>query len=393
MIQFATASRLDGISEYYFATKLREIAQMRAEGIPVVNLGIGSPDLPPAPEVAEALQHHSQQSGAHGYQSYTGLPALRAAWAAWYGQYYHTSLTADHVLPLIGSKEGIMHVAMTFLQPGDVALVPDPGYPTYKAASLLAGASVHPYSLDEAHHWRPDLEALEQADLSKVKLMWVNYPHMPTGAPADADLFASLIAFARKHHILLVNDNPYSFILNEHPMSILSVPGGMEVAIELNSLSKSHNMAGWRMGALLGRPDLLQAVLRFKSNMDSGQFLPAQHAAITALQLPATWYSTLNETYRQRQQKAFELLRLTGATFDEQQQGLFVWAKVPEHWSDGYALSDYLLYESKVFLTPGGIFGPAGQSYIRISLCQDVAVFDQAIHQISSITELPIDLT
>lgn len=381
-----TAARLEGISEYYFATKLREIAEMRAKGIPVINLGIGSPDLPPAPEVTEALTASAALPSSHGYQSYTGIPALREAWTNWYQQYYNTTLNpVNEVLPLIGSKEGIMHIAMTFLEPGDIALTPDPGYPTYRAASLLAGATVQAYSLSADTDWQPDFEALEKTDLSKVKLMWVNYPHMPTGAPAAKGTFQRLVEFGKKHHILIVNDNPYSFILNDHPVSILAEEGAMDIALELNSLSKSQNMAGWRVGALLGNAKLLAAVLRFKSNMDSGQFLPLQQAAIKALSLPASWYQELNDIYRERQQKAFEVLRAVDCAFDNNQQGMFVWAKVSDQWKDGYELSDYLLYNAQVFLTPGGIFGNAGNPYVRISLCQDVALFEKALEQIQSV--------
>ena len=381
-----TASRLEGISEYYFASKLREIAQMRADGHAVINLGIGSPDLPPAPEVTAALNDSSQEATSHGYQSYTGIPALRQAWIDWYKNYYGVSLSSPaQVLPLIGSKEGIVHIAMTFLEPGDVALAPNPGYPAYRAATLLAGAEVQFYDLDASGDWYPDLDVLEKQDLSRVKIMWLNYPHMPTGAPASTAVFQKIIAFAQKHNILIVNDNPYSFILNDHPQSILSIPGAEAVAIELNSLSKSHNMAGWRVGALMGREDYLTAVLRFKSNMDSGQFLPVQQAAVKALSLPPDWYSSLNDTYRERQQKAFDILSAVECLFDRQQQGMFVWARIPEHWESGYALSDHLLYNTHVFLTPGGIFGSAGERYVRISLCQEVEVFERALDRIGGL--------
>jgi len=364
------ARRLDGISEYYFAGKLREIAQMQRDGHPVLNFGIGSPDLPPAPAVIEALTTAAQQPQNHGYQSYTGIPALRAAWVQWYARHYGISLDPDrNILPLIGSKEGIVHVAMTFLEPGDVALAPNPGYPAYRAATMLAGAEVQWYDLTAAHDWLPDLDTLAKTDLRRVKLMWVNYPHMPTGAPASPEVFQRLVNFGKKHNILIVNDNPYSFILNDHPISILAAEGAEGVALELNSLSKSQNMAGWRVGMVAGHPDYLAAILRFKSNMDSGQFLPVQLAAVQALQLPIDWYTALNDTYRQRQQVAFAILDTLDCQFDRQQQGLFVWAKIPDQYADGYALSDELLYEKHVFLTPGGIFGANGDRYVRISLC------------------------
>lgn len=367
------ARRLDGISEYYFATKLREIAQMQRDGHPVLNFGIGSPDLPPAPVVVEALTTGAQQAQNHGYQSYTGIPALRSAWAKWYAQYYHVQLNPDRdILPLIGSKEGIVHVAMTFLESGDVALAPNPGYPAYRAATMLAGAEVQFYDLTAEHDWLPDLDALAKTDLSRVKIIWVNYPHMPTGAPASSEVFQRLVDFGKQHNILIVNDNPYSFILNEHPISILAAEGAEGVALELNSLSKSQNMAGWRVGMVAGHPDYLAAILRFKSNMDSGQFLPVQLAAVQALQLPTDWYTALNDIYCQRQQVAFAILNELDCQFDRQQQGMFVWAKIPDQYVDGYALSDELLYEKHVFLTPGGIFGSNGDRYVRISLCSTV---------------------
>lgn len=379
------AKRLDTVNEYYFAGKLREIAQMQKDGKPVLNLGIGSPDQPPHPAVLDALQNGAAQPKAHGYQSYTGIPALREAWAAWYSQFYGVALNPDNqILPLIGSKEGIVHVAMAFLESGDVALVPNPGYPAYSAATQLAGASVQLYDLSESSGWLPDLKQLESTDLSHVKLMWVNYPHMPTGEPGSADVFQMLVDFGIKHNILIVNDNPYSFILNEHPRSILAAHGAEDIALELNSLSKSHNMAGWRVGMVAGHPEYLKSVLRFKSNMDSGQFQPVQLAAVQALHLPATWYQSLNDMYRERQKVAFSIVESLDCVFNPQQQGMFVWAKIPDHYADGYALSDELLYERHVFLTPGGIFGSNGNRYVRISLCSDVATLQTALHQIQN---------
>ncbi len=380
------ARRLDGISEYYFAGKLREIAQRQRDGHAVLNFGIGSPDLPPAPAVMEALTQAALLPQSHGYQSYTGIPALRSAWANWYARHYGVTLDADrNILPLIGSKEGIVHVAMTFLEPGAVALVPDPGYPAYTAATRLAGATVQLYHLTADHNWLPDLDALAKSDLRSVKIMWVNYPHMPTGAPASAEVFQRLVDFGRQHNILIVNDNPYSFILNEHPISILAATGAEDVALELNSLSKSHNMAGWRVGMVAGHPDYLAAILRFKSNMDSGQFLPVQLAATQALQLPDTWYTDLHTIYRQRQEVAFSILEALDCTFDRAQQGMFVWAKIPDHYADGYALSDELLYEKDLFLTPGGIFGLNGQRYIRISLCSPVETLQRGLKRLAKV--------
>lgn len=382
---FATARRLDGIQEYYFAGKLREIAQMRAAGRPVINLGIGSPDLPPHPDVIAALQNAAADPRAHGYQPYAGLPALRQAWAGWYARHYGVTLDPDNqVLPLLGSKEGIVHLAMTFLEAGDAALVPNPGYPTYRAATRLAGAEVREYALDESSGWLPDLDRLAGSDLSGVKIMWVNYPHMPTGAAATAAFFQRLVEFGKEHNILIINDNPYSFILNDQPLSVLAAGGTEEAAVlELNSLSKSHNLAGWRAGALLGHAGLLREVLRFKSNLDSGQFLPVQLAAAAALRLPDDWYAELNAQYGERQRKAFELLDMLDCQFNTRQQGLFVWAKIPPRFADGYALSDQLLYDADVFLTPGGIFGNSGDPFVRISLCQPVEVFEAAIQAIA----------
>lgn len=378
-----TAQRLDAIQEYYFSTKLKEIAAMNAAGKRVINLGIGSPDLPPSDETIETLAQASQNPKNHAYQSYVGIPALREAFATWYQNYFGVTLNpGNEILPLIGSKEGIMHIAMTYLEPGTEALVPNPGYPTYRSASLLAGAALREYELSEQNNWLPDLQALSQQDLSKVRLMWVNYPNMPTGAPATRAFFEELVQFGKQYNILIVNDNPYSFVLNENHLSILSVDGSKDVALELNSLSKSHNMAGWRIGMLAGKAAYLADVLRFKSNMDSGMFLPLQLAAVKALSNPPAWYAALNKIYRERQQKVFELLQLLDCEFDTTQTGMFVWAKIPTQYKDSYELSDEILYNKNVFLTPGGIFGSQGNGYIRISLCAEVSVFEEAIQRL-----------
>lgn len=382
----APARRLDAVQEYYFSAKLREIAQMRAQGCPVINLGIGSPDLPPAPQVIAALHTHSAAGHNHAYQSYNGIPELRKAFANWYQRWFGVDLDPDReVLPMLGSKEGIMHISMAFLNPGDVALVPNPGYPTYRSATLLAGGEVMEYDLTAENDWFPDLEALETAELSRVKIMWVNYPHMPTGARASADQLAALVAFARRRGILLVNDNPYAFILNDQPLSLLGVPGAREVALELNSLSKSQNMAGWRVGMLAGAAPYLQAVLRFKSNMDSGMFKPIQLAAAEALQLDEHWYRQLNTAYRRRRVLAEQLLVHLDCRFDAEQTGLFVWARIPDRYADCYALSGQLLYDCHVFLTPGGIFGAQGNRYVRISLCSPEGELEEAMSRISLI--------
>jgi len=385
-MNLSVASRLQHTSEYYFSRKLREIDALNQTGAPVINLGIGSPDLPPHPSVVAALTTAAQQPNTHAYQNYKGVPALRQAMAGWYQRQYGVALDPDaEVLPLLGSKEGIIHVSMTFLEAGDEVLIPNPGYPAYRAAAQLSGATAVEYDLTAENHWLPDLDALAQTDLRRVKLMWVNYPHMPTGTAATPAFFERLVAFATAHGILLVHDNPYSFILNTAPpQSLLAVPGAREVALELNSLSKSHNMAGWRVGMLVGRADLLQEVLRFKSNLDSGMFLPVQLAAVAALQLDAAWYEELNAHYRARRELVFELLDTIGCPYERHQVGLFVWAAVPAGYADGYALSDELLLAARVFLTPGGIFGSNGNGFIRVSLCQTTDVLRAALTRVKS---------
>ncbi|MGH1436518.1 MAG: pyridoxal phosphate-dependent aminotransferase [Lewinella sp.] len=381
----APAQRLGQVEEYYFSRKLREIAEMRAAGHDVLNLGIGSPDLPPHSSVINRLQEAGAQAGNHGYQSYQGMPELRGAFAKWYERYFSVQLDATtEVLPLIGSKEGIMHISMAFLNPGDEVLVPNPGYPTYRSATELAGGVVRSYELSEEGGWFPDLDALAAEGLGRVKIMWVNYPHMPTGTPAQPGHFEALVAFAKAHDILLVNDNPYAFILNESPSSLMVVPGAKEVALELNSLSKAHNMAGWRVGVLVGGAEYLQIVLRFKSNMDSGMFKPVQLAAIAALELPASWYASQNEVYGQRKAKAIALLEMLGCEISGDQVGMFVWARAPKHHADAYELTDAVLAEKHIFLTPGGIFGSAGEQYVRISLCSPVEVLEEAIGRLKN---------
>ena len=378
------ADRLGETREYYFSTKLRELAELRAAGRPIINLGIGSPDMPPAPAVVEALTAAAARPDAHGYQPYTGRPELRRAFADWYDRYFGLRLDpATDVLPLIGSKEGIMHLSQAFLNPGDEVLVPDPGYPTYRSATELAGATVRPYGLSAATGWLPDLAALAANDLSRVRIMWVNYPHMPTGTAAPAGFYAELVAFARRHGILLVNDNPYAFILTDRRDSLLAVPGAREVALELCSLSKAQNMAGWRVGALLGDPAYLGTVLRFKSNMDSGMFLPVQEAATVALGLGPEWYEGLNAHYRRRQRIALRIMDALDCTYEPDQVGLFVWARCPEGRT-GYDLSDRALYDHDVFLTPGGIFGRNGEDYLRISLCSDEDTLTAALRRLSA---------
>lgn len=385
MIQVTTAKRLEGIGEYYFSQKLREIDELNKQGKNIINLGIGSPDLPPHPEVIGVLQNEAAKPNVHAYQNYKGSPVLRKAMADWYGEWYGVSLNTDtEILPLIGSKEGIMHICMTYLDEGNQALIPNPGYPTYSSAVKLAGGTPVVYELTPEKNWEPDFDALEKTDLSKVKLMWVNYPHMPTGQQASKELFSRIIAFGKRNNILICHDNPYSFILNDKPLSLLSVEGAKETAVELNSLSKSSNMAGWRVGMLCGAKERIDEILRFKSNMDSGMFLPVQLAAAKALSLGKEWYMGVNAIYDERRKKVFELLDLLNCQYETSQAGMFVWAKIPAKYNSGYELSDAVLYTANVFITPGGIFGSAGEGYIRVSLCGSVERFDEAIGRIKN---------
>ncbi|MEO1448555.1 MAG: aminotransferase class I/II-fold pyridoxal phosphate-dependent enzyme [Bacteroidota bacterium] len=379
------ADRLGKVEEYYFARKLREIRARDAAGEDIINLGIGNPDLMPATATLKSLVHHAVEPGAHGYQPYKGIPQLREGFASLYLNMYGVVLDAEaELLPLIGSKEGIMHISMAFLNPGDQVLVPNPGYLTYGSVSRLVGAETVLYKLDEAHDWQPDFEALEKQDLSRVKLMWVNYPHMPTGAPATDALMERLIAFGKKHQILICHDNPYSLVLNPHPKSILAYEGARDVAIELNSLSKSHNMAGWRIGMVAGNAAYINLILRVKSNMDSGMFQPLQRAAVEALALPFSWHKERNEEYAKRRVKIEELLTLLDCTFDANQVGMFVWARIPDHVKSGEAMSEEILNAARVFLTPGFIFGSQGERYIRASLCNPLHRLDTALERIRS---------
>jgi LL-diaminopimelate aminotransferase len=383
------AKRLQHINEYYFSQKLREIDAMNKAGKQVINLGIGSPDLPPHPDVIKVLQEESAKPNVHAYQSYKGSPVFRNAVAQWYREWYGAELDADtEILPLLGSKEGIMHICMTYLNEGDLVLVPNPGYPTYTAAATICGARIAYYNLEEKSNWLPDFVAVEntvKSNNGQPVLMFVNYPHMPTGTLPTRAFFEQLVAFARASNVLIVHDNPYSFILNSNPMSLLGVQGAKDVVLELNSLSKSQNMAGWRIGMLCGAKERIEEVLRFKSNMDSGMFLPLQLAAAKALSLDKSWYNSLNEIYSSRREKVFELLDMLGCKYDSNQAGMFVWAKVPAAYKDGYLLSDEVLHKSNVFITPGGIFGSAGEGYIRVSLCAPQEKFEEAIMRIAAV--------
>lgn len=379
----SVANRLQNVQEYYFSRKLREIRTLNAQGKDIINVGIGSPDLMPSPQTINALMETAQLPNAHGYQSYTGIPALREAMSSWYQRTYQVNIDSNgEVLPLMGSKEGIMHISMAFLNAGDGVLVPNPGYLTYSSVSSLVGAKIITYDLDEQNHWQPNWEQLEAMDLSGVKLMWVNYPNMPTGADASDALFQRLIEFAHRHQLLVINDNPYSLVLNSKPKSILQYEGSKSVAIELNSLSKSHNMAGWRIGMLVGHPDYLHNILRVKSNMDSGMFLGLQKAAIQALQNDSIWHQQQNQIYWKRKVVACQILKQLGCVYNEEQVGLFVWAKIPPSIHDVEAWVDQILQQARVFLTPGFIFGSRGEQYVRISLCCSVERLEEALERV-----------
>lgn len=380
-----TANRLASVKEYYFSTKLREVAALVQAGKPIINMGIGSPDLAPHPAVVEALNAGMAYPKAHMYQSYQGLPELRNAMADFYQRFYQVSLDPpSEVLPLMGSKEGIMHISMAFLNKGDQVLIPNPGYPTYSSVTKLLEAEPVFYDLQAENQWQPDFEALEALDTRKVKLMWLNYPHMPTGAIAQKGSFEKLIQWAKERSILIINDNPYSFILNKQPESILSIPGAKEVALELNSLSKAFNMAGWRVGMLSGRSETLQEVLKVKSNMDSGMFYGIQQGAIAALQADPQWFEDLNTVYRKRRDKVEALATTLGTTFDSQSVGMFVWAKLPAEVPDAEAYIDRILYEKDIFITPGSIFGSQGAGYIRFSLCVPEEKIQEALNRMQS---------
>ena len=375
-----TANRLHTIEEYYFSKKLREVRGLMAEGKPIINMGIGSPDLAPSEVVLETLKDSVVDTGAHQYQSYQGLPELRQAIADFYMEKFTVTVApTNEILPLMGSKEGIMHISMAFLNPGDEVLIPNPGYPTYEAVTRLVGGVPRTYDLNAASNWFPDLKALAEEDLSKVKLMWVSYPHMPTGATASLEHLKTLVDFAKKQQILLVNDNPYSFVLGKNPTSILQVPGAKEVAIELNSLSKTFNMAGWRVGMVLGNHHYIDAVLKVKSNMDSGMFYGIQKGAIAALRSGRDWFEHLDEVYASRRAFMFQLADALNCTYDPEAVGMFVWAKLPEGAMTSEAFIDKVLYDKHIFIAPGTIFGSNGEGYIRFSLCVTEEKIKEAI--------------
>ncbi len=376
------ANRLQTVEEYYFSKKLREVNLLLTSGLPIINLGIGSPDLQPPQKVITALTEGLLDTNAHKYQSYQGLPELREAMASFYRDQYNVSLSPKtEILPLMGSKEGIMHISMAYLNEGDEVLIPNPGYLTYASVTKLLGAKPVYYDLDKDNNWQPDLLALEKSDLSKVKLMWINYPHMPTGANATYKLFEDLVAFAKRNNILIINDNPYSFILNDAPKSILNVHGAKEVCLELNSLSKTFNMAGWRVGMVLGDQQYIKNILKVKSNMDSGMFYGIQKGAIEALKCSEMWFISLNSVYQQRRELIWKLAKALNCTFDKNASGLFVWAKLPA-FVKAEEFVDMILKKNHIFIAPGTIFGSNGEGYVRFSLCASTDDIEEAIARI-----------
>lgn len=382
------AQRLASVQEYYFSRKLKEVARMNAAGMDVINLGVGSPDRPPSQDMREVLCRETLKDHTHGYQPYIGIPELRKAFSEWYKKWYDVDLDpATEIQPLIGSKEGILHVTLAFVNPGDEVLVPNPGYPTYSSLSTLLGACVRTYDLKAENGWYPDFEALERMDLSRVKLLWINYPQMPTGANATPELYEKLVAFARKHRIVVVNDNPYSFILNETPLSILSVPGAKECCIEFNSMSKSHNMPGWRVGMVASNPTFISWILKVKSNIDSGTFRPMQLASAKALEAERDWYEGNNTVYRSRRHIAEDIMKALGCTYSENQVGMFLWGRIPEQYASVEDLTEKVLHEAHVFVTPGMIFGTNGARYVRISLCCAEEKLAEALSRIRRVME------
>ncbi len=377
------ALRTTLVNEYYFSQKLKQIEQMNNSGSRVINLGIGNPDQQPPANAISELQKQVKEPNTNGYQSYKGISELRNAYADWYKNFYNVELNAESdILPLIGSKEGIMHISMAYLNPGDRVLVPNPGYPTYSSVSKIVGAEIVEYNLKEENNWLPNFNELEKLAADNIKLMWVNYPNMPTGKAATLELYKQLVDFGRKHNILICNDNPYSFILNDNPISMLAVDGANEVCLELNSLSKSHNMAGFRVGMVAGNQEFIQNILKIKSNMDSGMYKPVQMAAVKALENSMEWYNSINRIYKKRRELVWNLFDLLGAEYDKSQVGMFVWAKIPKEYENAIEFSDFFLEKTRVFLTPGTIFGSNGNKFARISLCSSEETINQAIERI-----------
>jgi aspartate/methionine/tyrosine aminotransferase len=378
-----TAARLDTVQEYYFSKKLAEVSALRAQGKAIINMGIGSPDLSPPKSVTEQLKQALLAPNAHQYQSYKGLPELRSAIAHFYSKWYKVSLdAASQILPMMGSKEAIMHISLAFLNPGDEVLIPNPGYPTYTSVTKLVQAEPKYYDLSAERNWFPDLDKLAKEDLSRIKIMWINYPHMPTGSAASLEQLSQVVEFAKRHHILVINDNPYSFILNENPTSILEVPDALDCAIELNSLSKSLNMAGWRVGMAVGRESHIESILKVKSNMDSGMFYGIQMGAIAALQVERDWFNKLNSIYAKRRELVFQLADKLKCTYERNATGLFVWAKLPNGSETAAEYIDKLLHKHSIFIAPGTIFGSNGEGYIRFSLCVQESSIKEAISRL-----------
>jgi len=384
------ANRLASVQEYYFSTKLQEVGEMRAKGCDIINMGIGSPDLPPPFEAIEALTNCMSDANSNGYQSYRGLPELREAMAQFYAHHFGVDLNPmTEILPLMGSKEGIMHISMAFLNPGDQVLIPNPGYPTYESVSRLVEAIPVFYDLNDTSGWMPNLAALEQTDLSKVKLMWINYPHMPSGAKTSSKTLTELVLFAKKHQILLVNDNPYSLILNDQPLSLLGIPGAFDCSLELNSISKTFNMSGWRVGMVMGGKSFINDILKVKSNMDSGMFYGLQKGSIVALKSDPHWLLSLNKTYSDRRQLVWQLADELGGHYHKDNASMFVWLKLPEG-VNSIEFSDKILKDYHIFTTPGDVFGSNGKGYLRLSLCLDSAQIKRAIERIQQKTKYPV---
>lgn len=381
------AERLAGVNEYYFSRKGKEVARLNAEGKDIISLAIGSPDMPPSAQTVETLCEQARRADTHGYQPTTGIPELRQAMSDFYRRWYGVELDpATEIQPLIGSKEGILHVTLAFVNPGDRVLVPNPGYPTYTSLNRILGSEIVTYDLTPANGWQPDFEALERMDLSGVKIMWTNYPNMPTGANARRETYEKLVDFARRHHIVVVNDNPYSFILNRKPISLLQVPGARECCIEFNSMSKSHNMPGWRVGMLATNAEFVKWILKVKSNIDSGTFRPLQLAAAEAFRNGDAWHEQANvATYARRRALAEQIMTALGCSFDPEQVGMFLWGRIPDTYADVEELTERVLHEARVFITPGFIFGTNGKRYVRISLCAKEDKLSQALERIRAV--------
>lgn len=381
------AERLASVNEYYFSTKGKEVARMNAEGKDIISLAIGSPDMPPSPQTIETLCTQAQRNDVHGYQPTTGIPELRKAMAGFYKRWYNVDLDPNsEIQPLIGSKEGILHVTLAFVNPGDQVLVPNPGYPTYTSLNRILGSEIVNYDLTPENGWQPDFDMLEKMDLSRVKIMWTNYPNMPTGANARMETYEKLVDFAQRHNIIVVNDNPYSFILNEKPISLLQIPGAKKCCIEFNSMSKSHNMPGWRVGMLATNAEFVRWILKVKSNIDSGTFRPMQLAAAAAYENDAEWHRQANiKTYAERRELAEEIMRTLGCSFDPSQVGMFLWGRIPDYYDDVEQLTEKVLHEARVFITPGFIFGSNGKRYIRISLCAKKEKMAEALERIRKV--------